>query len=226
MRNDRLLRDDQGVVTRAKDRVHAGKHARAQLLLAVVNTAAHTHRAAIGLDQGVHRLNNGGEGAARQGVHRQLGLLASADLGLETFGQTEVEQHGIDVFHVDHVRAVFEVITHVDLFEAGDAVKRCQHLQALQRGLGQCQFGARDLQGRCALVQRSLADEVLRHQLLVALVVGLGNRQLGTGLRHLSLLQLVFELHHQLALAHTLAIAEKNLFNAPTNFRAQHHPLT
>ena len=225
LRDDGLFGNDQGVCAGAEHRVDAGEHARAQLLLTVVDAAAHPHRAAIGLDQGVHRLNDGRERPARQSVHCQLGFLTRPNLGLETLRQTEVEQHGIDVFHVDHVGTIFEVIAHVDLLEAGDAIKWGQHLQALQRGLGQRQLGAGDLQGCGALVQRALADEVLRHQLLVALVVGLGDRQLRTRLRHLGLLQLVFELHHQLALAHALAFVEENLFDAPSDFGAQHHAL-
>ena len=152
--------------------------------------------------------------------------MTSPNLGLETLGQAEVEQHGIDVLDVDHVRAVLEVIAHVDLFEARDAVKGGQHFQALQGGLGQRQLGARDFERSPAFVNGALADEVLRHQLLVALVVGFGNRQLGLGLSDLGALQLVIELHHHLALAHTLAVVEENLFDPTAHFGAQHHALT
>ena len=65
LRDDGLFRDDQGVFSGAKHRVDAGKHAWAQLLLAVVDAAAHPDRAAIGLDQGVHRLHDGRERTAR-----------------------------------------------------------------------------------------------------------------------------------------------------------------
>ena len=225
LRDDGLFGDDQGVFPGAKHSVDAGKHARAQLLLAVVDTATHANRAAIGFNQRVHGLHDGRERPPRQGIHRQLRFLTRSDLGLKTLRQTKVEQHRIDVFHVDHVRAVFEVIAHVDLLEACDAIKRSQNLQALQRGLCQRQLRARDLQGCSALVQRALADEVLRHQFLVALMVGLGNGQFCTRLSDLGLLQLVLQLHHQLTLAHALAVVEENLFDAPTHFRAQHHAL-
>jgi hypothetical protein len=43
LRNDGLVRNDQGIFARAKDRIDAGEHARAQLLLAVVNATAHAH---------------------------------------------------------------------------------------------------------------------------------------------------------------------------------------
>ena len=141
LRNDGLFGDHQRVVTHPEHRVDPGKHAWTQLLLAVVDAPTNTHRAAIGLDQGVHRLHDGREGSTRQGVHRQLGLLTCTDLGLKALGQTEVDQHGIDVFDVDHVGAVLEVITHVDLLETGDTVKRRQHFEALQSGIGQGQLG-------------------------------------------------------------------------------------
>ena len=225
LRHDGLFRNDQGVFTHTKDRIDAGKHARSQLLLAVVDAAAHPDRAAIGVDQGVDRLHNGRKAAVRQGIQGQLGFLACTYFGLVALGQTEIEQHRIDVFQVDHVRAVSEVVTHMDLLETGDPIKRRQHLQALQTGFAQRQLGAGHLERGSALVERTLADEVLRHQLLVALVVGLGNRQLGPHLRQLGLLQLVFKLHHQLALAHTLAIVEENLLDAPTHLGSQHHAL-
>ena len=226
LRDDGLFWNDQGVFARTEHRIDAGKHAWAQLLLAVVNATAHAHRASIGIDQRVHRLNDGAEGSARQRVDGQLGFLTGTDLGLKTLGQPEVKQHRIDVLDVDHVSAVLQVIAHVDLFEASDAVKWRQHLQTLQGGLCQRQLGARHFQCRTAFIQRTLADEVLRHQILVAFVVGLGDRQLCAGLGQLGLWQLVVELHHQLAFAHPLAIVEENLFHASADFGAQHHPLS
>jgi hypothetical protein len=128
LRDDGLFGNDQGVFTGAKHRIDSGKHARAQLLLAVINTAAHTHRAAIGFDQWIDRLHNGGEGATGQGVHRQLGFLSGTHPCLKTLGQAEVEEHGIHVLDVDHVSTVLEVIAHVDLFETRDAIEWRQYL--------------------------------------------------------------------------------------------------
>ena len=226
LRNDGLFGNDQSVFARTKNGCHAGEHAGAQLLLAVVNAGTHTHRATIGLDQGVYRLHHGRERTAGQGIDAQLCFLSGANLGLKTLGQSEVEQHRIHVFHVDHVRAIFEVIAHVDLLEAGGAVKGGQHFQALQSGLGQRHLGARDFEGRGAFIQRTLADEVLGHQFLVALVVGLGNGQLGFGLRQLRLLQLILKLHHHLAFAHTLAVGEINALDASAHFGTHHDALT
>ena len=225
MRDDGFFGHDHGVFTRTKHRIDAGKHARAQLLLAVVDATAHPHRTAIGLNQGVHRLHDGGEWPAGQSVHGQLRSLSRPDLGLETLGQTEIQQHRIDVFDVDHVRAIFEVIADVDLAQTGDAIKRRQHFQALQSGVGQGELGLGNFQCSRAFIHRALADEILRHQFLVAFVVRLGDRQFGFGLGELGRLQLVFKLDHHLALAHALAVVEKDLFDPAAHFGPHHHPL-
>ena len=70
-----------------------------------------------------------------------------------------------------------------------------------------------------------MTDEVLCHQLLVALVVGAGDGQLGFGLGHLGTRQLVVELDHQLALLHPLAVAEIDSRHPPTYLGAHHHAL-
>ena len=141
LRNDRFLRNDQCIFARSKDGIDTGKHARAQLLLPIVNATANPHRAAIGFNQRVHRLDDRGERSPRQSIDCQLGFLTRTDLGLKTFRQPEIEQYGVDVLNVDHVCTIFQVITHIDLLEARDAIKRGQYLQALQRGLGQGEFG-------------------------------------------------------------------------------------
>ena len=92
-------------------------------------------------------------------------------------------------------------------------------------GARQRQLGPRDLEVGGALVDGALADEVLRHQLLVALVIGLRDRQLGLGLLHLGQRQLVIELHQQLAAPHALAIVEVQLRHAAADLGAQHHAL-
>ena len=196
------------------------------MLLPVVNATAYADRPTIGLNQGVDGLNNGGERPTGQSVYRQLGFLACANLGLEAFRQTEIQQNSVYVFHIDHVCAVFQVVPHVDLPQACDAVKRGQHFQALQCGVCQCQFGARHLQGSRAFVQRTFTDEVLGDQFLVAFVIGLGNRQFGLGLRHLGHLELVFKLDHHLSFSDPLAIVEEDFLDPATHFRPHHHPLT
>ena len=225
LRNDGFFGDHQCVFTCPKNSIDPRKHAGPQLLIAVVDAGTHTDRAPTGLNQRVHRLNSRRERAAGQGIQSQLCFLASTHFGLKALWQTEIEQHRIDVFHVHHVRTVFQVVAHVDLLEARDAIKWRQHFEPLQRGIGQSQLGPCHIQSRTALVQRAFTDEILRHQLLVAFVVGLGNGQFGLGLSDLGLLQLVFKLHHHLALAHALAIAKEYLLDTPTDFGPQHHPL-
>ena len=170
-------------------------------------------------------MNDGGEFTARQSIKADLGFLTRFDFGLKAFSQTEVEQHRIDVFHVDHVSAIFQIVAHVDLTQACHAIKRSEDFQTLKRGLSQGQFGLGHLQCGFAFVQGTLADEILRHQLFVARVIGLCNGQLGLGLHHLCCRQLVIKLHQDLALFDTLTIFEQNLADASTHFRAQNNAL-
>ena len=79
------------------------------------------------------------------------------------------------------------------------------------------------LQVRSAFIERALADEVLRHQLLVALLVGQRNRQFRQALLNLGQGQLVIKLHQHLPFAHALTVGEIELGDAPTHLRAQHH---
>ena len=90
--------------------------------------------------------------------------------------------------------------------------------------MGQRQFGLRDLQVGRTFIQRALADKVLRHQFLVAFLVGLGNRQLRLALLDLRQRQLVVKLNQHLSLAHTLAIGEIKRGDAAADLGAQHHP--
>ena len=113
---------------------------------------------------------------------------------MKTLRQAVVHKNGIHVFKVDDVSAVFEVITHVDRADAGQAVKGCNDLQASFCGAGQCQLGLGDLLSGGTFVQCAAADEILCHQLGIAGVVGLGNIELGLGLLNLSGGQLVVKL--------------------------------
>ena len=149
-----------------------------------MNKAGLTARvmSAIGIDQRIHRLHHGTEGTAWQSIDGQLCCLSWFDLGLETLGQTEIDQHRVKVFDVDHIRAILEVIPHIHLAQTGDPMERRHDLQPLQARLGQIQLGLRHFQGRRTLIQRAFADEALRHQLLVAFVVRSGDRHFGFGL--------------------------------------------
>ena len=111
--DDGFFGNHHGRLAHAKHSVDPGKHAGAQLQLAVINAATHTHRAAIGVNQRVNRLNPGAVLAARQGVNVQAGRLACFDFGLETFRQTEVNKNGVQIFDVDDVGAVLQIIAHV-----------------------------------------------------------------------------------------------------------------
>ncbi len=153
LRHDGFFGNDHGLVALAEHRIHAGEHARTQLLLTVVDAPPHTHRPAIGIDQRVHGLHRGSKGTAWQRIDRELRFLTGPDLGLKALWQTEVHQHRVGVFDVDHVGTVFEVVAHVDLAQTGDPVERGHDLQSLQSGLGQRQLGLRDLQAGTTFVE-------------------------------------------------------------------------
>jgi hypothetical protein len=106
-----------------------------------------------------------------------------------------------------------------------DAVEGRDDAHACQLGLGQRHLGLGHFQRRGALVDRTLADEVLGHQLAVALQVGAGDAGLRLGLLQLRLLQRVVELHQQLAAAHALAVAETQRRDAAADLGPQHHAL-
>ena len=108
--------------------------------LSIVNTAAHAHRATIGINQGVNGLDDGGEFATWYGIHGHLCFLAWFDFVLEALRQTEIQQDSFNVFHVDHVGAVFQIVTHVNLTQTCGAIKWRHDFQTLQSGLGQGQF--------------------------------------------------------------------------------------
>ena len=65
----------------------------------------------------------------------------------------------------------------------------------------------------------------LRHQFLIALVVGLGNGQFGLRLLKQRLGQLVVQLDQQLAAPNFLAIAEVQPRHTTADFRLEHHAL-
>ena len=225
MRNHRFLRDHQGALTLAKNSRHPRKHAGAQSHLPVVNTATNTHRAAIGVDQWVHRLHHRREPLTRQCIKADHCRLAFFDLVLKALGQSEINKHGINVFDVHHVGAVFQVVTDIGRANAGDAVKRRKHLQPCGRSPGKCQLGVRHFQIGRAFIDRTLADEVLLDQLLIALVVGQRNGKLGLALLHLRELKLVVKLHQQLSFFDAVTIAEVELCDASTDLGAHDHPL-
>ena len=225
MRHDGLFRNDQSIIALTKHSIDARKHTGAQLHLSVVNTTPHTHRAAIGIDQGINGLDDSGEFTARQGIHGHLRFLPWFDFGLEALRQTEIKQHSFNVLHVDHVGAIFQIVTHVNLPQACGAIERRKHFQALQSSLRQCQFGLCNLKRCIGFIQRSFADEVLRDKLLIARVVGLSDRQLGLGLSQLGGRQLIVKLDQDLSLFNFLSVLEQHLADTPAHLGSQHHTL-
>jgi hypothetical protein len=162
---------------------------------------------------------------ARSGSASTARALARPHAGLPALGQAKVHVHRVHVFQVDDVGAVLQVVAHADVAQPGHAVEGCQHAHAgggsaRQFGLGQCHLD----RGR-ALVQPALADEALRHQLGVAPVVGLRDRQLGLRLLQLRLLQPVVQLHQQLAPGHLLAVAKADLHHPAADLGAHHGAL-
>ena len=107
LRNNGLFRHHPGVVALAKHGIDPGKHAGPQLPLPIVNTAAHAHRTAIGINQGVNRLHLRLVLAAWQRVNVQQSGLPRFDLALKAFWQTKINKHRLSVFQVNDVCTVF-----------------------------------------------------------------------------------------------------------------------
>ena len=95
-------------------------------------------------------------------------ILAVPNLALVTLRQPEVDVDGINIFKIDNVRSVFQVIAHVHLADAHDAAERGHNSQARSRGFGQRQLGLSHLHAGSTFIQRSLTDEILRNQFLIA----------------------------------------------------------
>ena len=119
------------------------------------------------------------EHAIGQGIELHLDCLARRDLALVTLGQAEVDIEDADVLQVDQVSAVFDIVPDVDAADAHQTRKWRHDAHSVQSRTRQRQLRLRHLQAGCALVQHSLGHEILRHQFLVTLVVGLCNGDLG-----------------------------------------------
>ena len=191
----------------------------------VGHDGTHPNGAAIDIDQRIHRLHLGFEGAARHGIDVQLHHLTGDHFALVALGQAEVHIQSANVFQVDQIGAVFDIVTDVDVANAHGARKMRHDAHAIQAGARQSQLGLRHLQTRTTFIEHALGHKVLRHQVLVALVVGTGNGHLGQGLLHLGALQSVIQLHQQLTRAHPVAIGETQGQHATGHLRAQHHVL-
>ncbi len=216
--HDGLFRHHQSRFIDGEHAGHAGKHARAQrrgqrtcrgpaaaqnrLARIVGQDRAHAHRTAIHVQQRVKRLNAGLKRLTRKSVQRQFHGLLGFELALKALGQTEVDIHAAGVLQVHQVSAVFHVVTDIDIANTHGTGKRRQDGHARQTRVGQRQLRLRHLQVGGTFFQHALGHKILRHQLLVALVVGLHDGQLGLRLLHLGALQRVVQLHQQLAAAH------------------------
>ena len=226
LRDDGLLGDHQGLFLLGKDRTHPSKHAWPQLHASVVDAGTHSHRATIGVNQGVDGHHHGRKFPTGQRINLQLGTLTGFDLGLKTLWQTVIHVDRIHVLEVDDVGAIFEVITQVDGPDTDRAVKRGQNFQPGRRCLSQSQLGLRHLKVGRTLIDRTAADEVLLHQLFVAVEVRSRDRQFSLRLLDLGLRQLIVELHQQLPPAHTLAVPKIDLRDATADLRPDDDALT
>ena len=137
LRNNRFFGNHTRVVAHTKDRIDTGKHAGPQLKAAIVNTSPNTDRAAIGVNQRINGLHLGGVLAARQGINVKQSGLPAFDLALKTLWQPEVHINSLNVFNVDNIGTIFQVVTYIDLADTGDAVKWSKNFQARCCGLGQ-----------------------------------------------------------------------------------------
>ena len=145
---------------------------------------------------------------------------------LKALRQAEINKHAADVFNVDQVGAVFDVVADVDTANTNGAVKGREDRHARQSRIGQGQLSLCHLQTGPTLFEHPLGDKVLSDQLLIALVVGFGDRNLGHRLANFGLLKRIVELHQNLTFANLGTIAKTQRLNASGHLRAHHHALT
>ena len=187
--------------------------------------SAHRYRAAIGINLRVNRLDLGLEDAPRHGIELQLHLLLALELALKTLRQFKVHIHRRQVFDVDQIGTVFDIVANVDAADTHRAIKRGDDTHAVQPGAGQRQLRLYHLHIGGALVHHALGDKALGYQLLVALEVGTRDRHLRVGLAHFGALQHVVQLHHHIALAHAGTIGKAQRHDAAGYLGAQDHVL-
>ena len=226
LRHDGFLRHHTSIIPLAKNSVDARKHARAQLQAAVVNASPHTNRTTIRVNQRINGLQDSSELTTRQGIQLRRSQLPATNFGLKALGQAVVHKNSFNVFNIDNVSAVLQVVANVDHADTRQAVKRCQDLQTRSGCVGQRQLGLGHLQSSSAFVYATAADEILLCQFLIALVVSHRDAELSLRLLHLRLRQTVIQLHQQLTDFDTVAVAKVELRDASTDLRPEHHALT
>jgi hypothetical protein len=182
LRDDRLFRNDFGAVPFTKHGGHARKHPGTQLHLSVVDAGANPYRTAVGIDQRIHGLNEGFKLAARQRVKVHHRLLTFAHLGLEALGQAEVHEHCLDVFDIDDVSTVFQVVAGIDRRMPVMPSNGAKILQACGRGCDRANLAC----ATSRLAALSSTDRWLMKfwatSSWLRLWLAAGNRQLGLAL--------------------------------------------
>ena len=145
---------------------------------------------------------------ARHGVDHDFHGLLGGQFALVTLRQTEINIQLGEIFQINHVRTIFDIVAYIDRAQTHRAAERRHDAHTLPAGTGERHLCLRHLQTGLAFINRALGDKALRHQILIALVVGLRNRHLGLRLLYLGALQTVVELHQHLPFAYLTAIGK------------------
>ena len=197
-----------------------------RLAQGVGQNRTHADRAPVHIEQWVDRLHRGLENPARKRIKLQLHGLARPQFVLVALGQPEVHIHAADVFQVDQVGTILDVVAQVDVANANCAIERRDDRHPRLARARQCQLRLGHLQIGRTLFQHALGYKTLRHQFLVAPEVGLRDGDLGLGLLYLGPLQRIVELYQHLTPAHRRTVREPQLTDPACHLRTHHHALT
>ena len=221
LRHECFFRHHQCAFANSEDDACPREHARLQLHARLIDTRAHQQRAAVGIDQRIERFDLADQRLAGQRIERDLHTLTDLRPAGEALRQAEIDPHARSVFEADEVSAVFDVVAEGDAADADHGVERRHDGQLGELCARQRNLCFSDFECGGVLIHSALADEVLCLQLAAALQVGARDARLRRRLFELRVLQRVVELHQQLALAHTPAIGEAELGDAPADLGPQ-----
>ena len=221
LRHERLLGQHQRILRRAGDEPHAGEHAGAQRRVRIAHHRANHHRAAGGVDQRVDGDHLALERLAGQRVELHLQGLPDLDLPQVDLGHAEVDLERIDRFEVDEVGAFLDVVADRNRAQADDSRERRADVHLGELRLRHRERCLGDLEVVVRLVLGLRRDEVALGEVDRAVVLALGQRDVGLRLLHLGQRHRRIELDQGRALGHALALREPDRADASRHFRPQ-----
>ena len=197
-KGDGGLRQYDLVLLGRQQNAGAGKHAGAQLAVVVGDVRLHLDQAALVVDGRFDGADVALELAMRVGIHVDQDVLIQANAGDIGLRHGEAQAHHAGVFQPDDIGTRLQVLTEEDVAQADYAGKRCAHFAAGDGRFQTLDIGLEGAVGRLGVVQLVAGDGSLGEQVLIAIELGLGRRQLGHGGAQVGLLDAGIQAQQQL----------------------------